>query len=101
MVIFGLDQTTIVMTVVLFAVWIIVLDARAGVHGISPSLVEMAQVFGASRWQAFSMIYLFAELPEILSGVRLGMIRAVEGVVHGKLLVSHHGLGHLYDMTKC
>src|SRR3546814_16835755 len=54
MVIFGLGQTTIVMTVVLFAVWIIVLDARAGVHGISPSLVEMAQVFGASRWQAFS-----------------------------------------------
>src|SRR3546814_9922124 len=47
MVIFGLGQTTIVMTVVLFAVWIIVLDARAGVHGISPSLVEMAQVFGA------------------------------------------------------
>src|SRR3546814_974378 len=93
MVSFGLGQTTIVMTVVLFAVWIIVLDARAGVHGISPSLVEMAQVFGASRWQAFSKIYLFAALPEILSGVRLGMIRAVKGVVIGQLLVSIIGFG--------
>src|SRR3546814_9642598 len=97
MVIFGLGHTTIVMTVVLFAVWIIVLDARAGVHGISPSLVVMAQVFGASRWQAFSQIYLFAALPELLSGVRLGMIRAVKGVVIGQLLVSIIGFGQLFE----
>lgn len=98
MVIFGLGETTIVMTVVLFAMWIIVLDARAGVRGISPSLVEMAQVFGASPWQAFSRIYLFAALPEILAGVRLGMIRAVKGVVIGQLLVSIIGFGHLFEL---
>lgn len=98
MVIFGLGETTIVMTVVLFAVWIIVLDARAGVRGISPSLVEMAQVFGANPWQAFSKIYIFAALPEILSGVRLGMIRAVKGVVIGQLLVSIIGFGRLFEL---
>lgn len=98
MVIFGLGETTIVMTVVLFAVWIIVLDARAGVRSISSSLVEMAQVFGASRWQAFSKIYLFAALPEILSGIRLGMIRAVKGVVIGQLLVSIIGFGRLFEL---
>src|SRR5688572_17248654 len=32
MVLFGLGETTIVLTVVLFAIWIIVLDARAGVR---------------------------------------------------------------------
>ncbi|MBL8903246.1 MAG: ABC transporter permease, partial [Rhizobiales bacterium] len=31
MVVFGAGQTTIVLTVVLFAIWIVVLDARAGV----------------------------------------------------------------------
>ncbi|HSR71158.1 MAG TPA: ABC transporter permease subunit [Kiloniellales bacterium] len=98
MVIFGLGQTTIVMTVVLFAIWIIVLDARAGVRGISPSLVEMAKSFGASPWQAFSKIYLFAALPEILSGVRLGVIRAVKGVVIGQLLVSIVGFGRLFEL---
>jgi len=98
MVIFGLGETTIIMTVVLFAVWIIVLDARAGVRGISPSLVEMAQVFGANSWQAFSKIYIFAALPEILSGVRLGMIRAVKGVVIGQLLISIIGFGRLFEL---
>ncbi|HET7411401.1 MAG TPA: ABC transporter permease subunit, partial [Pararhizobium sp.] len=42
MVLFGLGQTTILLTVVLFAIWIIVLDTRAGVRSISPSLIEMA-----------------------------------------------------------
>ncbi|NIA70407.1 ABC transporter permease subunit [Pelagibius litoralis] len=98
MVIFGLGETTIIMTVVLFAVWIIVLDARAGVRAISPSLVEMARCFGASRWQAFSKIYLLAALPEILAGIRLGMIRAVKGVVIGQLLVSIIGFGKLFEL---
>ncbi|GAB4391762.1 MAG: ABC transporter permease subunit [Kiloniellaceae bacterium] len=98
MVIFGLGETTIVMTVVLFAVWIIVLDARAGVRNISPSLVEMARVFGANPWQAFGKIYIYAALPEILSGIRLGMIRAVKGVVIGQLLVSIIGFGRLFEL---
>lgn len=98
MVLFGLGQTTIILTVVLFAVWIIVLDARAGVRGISPSLVEMARSFGAGPAQAFFKIYLWAALPEILSGIRLGMIRAVKGVVIGQLLVSIVGFGRLFEL---
>lgn len=98
MVLFGLGQTTIILTVVLFAIWIIVLDARAGVRSISPSLVEMAHSFGASRWQAFKDIYVWAALPEILAGIRLGVIRAVKGVIIGQLLVSIVGFGELFKL---
>lgn len=98
MVLFGLGETTIILTVVLFAVWIIVLDTRAGVRGITPSLVEMARSFGASPLQAFMKIYLWAALPEILSGIRLGMIRAVKGVIIGQLLVSIVGFGRLFEL---
>lgn len=98
MVIFGLGETTIVLTVVLFAVWIIVLDTRAGIRNMSPSLVEMARSYGASERQAFAKIYLWAALPEILTGVRLGFIRAVKGVVIGQLLVSIVGFGRLFEI---
>jgi NitT/TauT family transport system permease protein len=97
MVVFGLGQTTIIMTVVLFAIWIIVLDARAGVRSISPSLVEMAKSFGATRWQAFKDIYVWAALPEILAGIRLGLIRAVKGVIIGQMLVTIVGFGELFS----
>jgi NitT/TauT family transport system permease protein len=98
MVIFGAGQTTIVFTVVLFAIWIIVLDARAGVRNITPSLIEMARSFGATPLQAFGKIYVWAALPEILAGVRLGLIRAVKGVVIGQLLVSIIGFGQLFEL---
>lgn len=98
MVLAGIGEVTIVLTVVLFAIWIIVLNSRAGVLNIPASLVEMARCFGASPWQAFRNIYIWAALPEILAGIRLGMIRAVKGVVIGQLLVSIVGFGTLFEV---
>ena len=98
MVLFGFGETTVILTVVLFALWIVVLDTRAGTRGISPSLVEMAKSYGATRWQAFSKIYLWAALPEILAGIRLGLVRAVKGVIIGQLLISVIGFGYLFEI---
>ncbi|MGI9499989.1 MAG: ABC transporter permease subunit, partial [Geminicoccaceae bacterium] len=98
MILFGYDQTAIILTVVLFAIWIIVLDACAGVRGISASLVEMARSYGASPGQAFFKVYLWAALPELLAGIRLGFNRAVKGVVIGRLLVSIVGFGPLFEI---
>jgi NitT/TauT family transport system permease protein len=98
MALFGFGETTIVLTVVLFAIWIIILDARAGSHGISRSLIEMSRSYGATPWQAFTKVYLWAALPEILAGIRLGLVRAVKGVIIGQLLVSVVGFGYLFEI---
>lgn len=98
MALFGFGETTITVIVVMFAVWIVILDARAGARAIAPSLVEMARSYGATRAQAFTKIYLWAALPEILAGIRLGLVRAVKGVIIGQLLVSVVGFGHLFEL---
>ena len=97
MLLFGLGQTTIIVTVVLFAIWIIALDTYAGVRHISPSLAEMGKSFGANGWQLYFKVLLWAALPEILAGIRMGLIRAVKGVVIGQLLVSIVALGRLFQ----
>ena len=97
MILFGFGETTIVAAVFLFAVWIVVLDTRAGVREISPSLTEMARSYGASRRALYGKIILWAALPEILAGIRLGLIRGVKGVVIGQLLVSIVGYGALFE----
>lgn len=98
MLLFGIGTTTVVVTVFLFAVWIIVLDTRAGIRHVPPSLLEMARSFGATRWQTASRILLLAALPEILAGIRVGLIRGVKGVVVGQLLVSIIGFGALFEL---
>lgn len=97
MILFGLGTPTVIVTVFMFAVWIIVLDTRAGVQHISPSLMEMARSFSASPLER-TRIVLLAALPEILAGIRLGMIRGVKGVVIGQLLVSIIGVGALFSL---
>lgn len=97
MILLGMGTPTVVATVFMFAVWIIALDTRAGVRHVSPSLVEMPLSFGASRFQRLRII-LLAALPEILAGVRLGVIRGVKGVVIGQLLVSIIGVGALFKL---
>lgn len=97
MILFGMGTPTVIVTVFMFAVWIIVLDTRAGVRHVSPSLMEMSRSFGASRTARLKMVLLSA-LPEILAGVRLGVIRGVKGVVIGQLLVSIIGIGALFSL---
>ena len=98
MVLFGFGMKAIVITTTLFGIWIIILNARAGVKQINRSLVEMAHSFGASPWDAFTKVYFWAALPEILGGVRIGVIRAVKGVIIGQLLISIVGFGALFEL---
>lgn len=98
MVLFGFGMKSIIITTTLFAIWIIILNSRAGVRQINRSLVEMAKSFGASPMDAFVKIYFWAALPEILGGVRIGIIRAVKGVIIGQLLISIVGFGALFEL---
>ncbi len=98
MILFGMGETTIVVSVFLFAVWIIVLDTQAGVKSVAPSLIEMSRSFGAKPPALYSKIIFWAALPEILAGIRLGFIRGVKGVVIGQLLVSIIGYGELFEL---
>ena len=98
MLLFGFGSTTITVCVFLFAVWIIALDTQAGVKHVQPSLVEMAKSYGAGRVALYGKIIVFAAMPEILAGIRLGLIRGVKGVIIGQLLVSIVGYGELFEV---
>ncbi len=58
----------------------------------------MAESYGAKRPALYAKIILWAALPEILAGIRLGFIRGVKGVVIGQLLVSIIGYGELFEL---
>jgi NitT/TauT family transport system permease protein len=97
MAVIGIGETTVVVTVFLFAVFVIILDTQVGITHADRSLVEMARSFGASRSQLYSKVLVLSALPEILAGVRLGAIRGVKGVVIGQLLVAIIGVGELFE----
>jgi NitT/TauT family transport system permease protein len=98
MAVVGIGETTVVVTVFLFAVFVIILDTQVGVMHADRSLVEMARSFGARRHQLYTKVLVLSALPEILAGLRLGAIRGVKGVVIGQLLVAIIGVGELFEL---
>jgi len=98
MAVVGVGETTVVVTVFLFAVFVIILDTQVGIKQADRSLVEMARCFGAKRHQVYTKVLLLCALPEILAGVRLGVIRGVKGVVIGQLLIAILGVGELFEL---
>ena len=97
MALLGFGLPTMIVTVFLFSVWVIALDTQVGVAHVSRSLLEMGRSFGATRRQLLVKIVLFAALPEILAGIRLGLIRGVKGVIIGQLLIAIVGIGFLFE----
>ena len=98
MALLGFGLPTMVVTVFIFSVWVIALDTQVGVARVSASLIEMGRSFGASRRDLHLKIILHAALPEILAGVRLGLIRGAKGVVIGQLLIAVVGVGYLFEL---
>jgi NitT/TauT family transport system permease protein len=98
MAVIGIGETTVVVTVFLFAVFVIILDTEVGFKQADRSLVEMARCFGARPYQVYTKVLFLCALPEILAGVRLGVIRGVKGVVIGQLLIAILGVGELFEL---
>jgi len=55
----------------------------------------MARSFGAREIDVFFKIILPAAMPAIMAGVRLGMGRAVKGMVTAEMLLTLTGIGAL------
>lgn len=93
----GIGDATVIATVILFSIWVVIIDAQAGVTRVSPSLVEMARVFGCSKTRIIFSIIVPSALPEMITGVRLAVVRAVKGVIVGQIVIALIGFGGLFN----
>lgn len=89
----GLSSRSVV--VALFAVIVIAVNTRAGVRGVDQQLIEMARSFGSHELRIWRKILLPGAAPAILTGLRLGLARAVDGMVVVELLLVSVGVGKL------
>ncbi len=91
--IFGLSDGTRIGVVVLYAWPIITYNTFVAFRRVNPELIEMAKSFGAGERQILFRVILPGSLPLTMAGLRLGMGRAVKGMINGELFVALVGLG--------
>jgi ABC-type nitrate/sulfonate/bicarbonate transport system permease component len=89
----GFGFATVLAITFMLTVIPIVVNTLAGVRSVDPSLVRAVRVFGGSRFDVVVKAVLPASLPLVLAGVRIGLGRALIGVVLGEMFSSNAGLG--------
>src|SRR5207244_6697151 len=63
----------------------VLVNTRDGVKTTPANLLSAARSFGASEWQVFRTVVLPSTVPFFLTGMRLGVGRALVGVLVGEL----------------
>jgi taurine transport system permease protein len=92
---FGIGETAkvILLTLAMFAP--IVISAQAGVRSVAPGRIQAAQSLGAGKAQIFRHVVLPSALPEILTGLRLGIGSGWATLVAAELVAATKGLGFM------
>ncbi|PWK74100.1 ABC transporter permease subunit [Aminobacter sp. AP02] len=69
--------------------------ARAGVRSVSTEQIHAAYAMGATRLQVITHVILKAALPEIFTGMRIGIGVGWTTLVAAEMVAAHRGLGFM------
>jgi NitT/TauT family transport system permease protein len=89
----GLTATSSMTVAFLIAVFPVSINVYTGVKNVSGSLVETGRAYGATGTQLLTKVILPASLPNIMVGLRLGISRAIDGVIIAEMIFSVVGIG--------
>lgn len=75
--------------------FIVLASTIAGARAVSQDHITLSRTLGATGSQLFREITLPGAVPTIFSGLRLGLIYALLGVIGGEIIAAQFGLGQL------
>ena len=93
----GIDLAPRVATVMAFAAPEVVITCFRGARQVPRTLIDVARAYGANERAVLRRVIVPHEIPYIMTAARLGIGRAIKGVVVAELLVSGTGLGRLFN----
>lgn len=100
--VFGLGETSKVVTVAVGVFYLVLINSMAGVMNIDKIYLDVAKSFGARRKDFYLTVALPGALPMIFAGLKLGMGTALLLIVAAELSAARAGVGYMiwraYDM---
>ena len=92
---FGFGERTILVAVNYTVLFPVALSALLGVRSVPRIYVNGLRTLGASRWRITRDVILPGALPNIATGMRLGLAYGWRALIAAEMLVGAHGLGFM------
>lgn len=90
----GVGFSSKVVIVFIAGVFPIILNTMTGVKNLDTNLTRVSSSFGASAIQTFITVALPGSLPQIVSGLRVGIGQSLVAVIAAEMFVSTGGIGY-------
>lgn len=97
---FGIGDMQIVYIIFLAAFFPVVLNSMAGARDVDTYLVRAGLSLGAKRGELFRTVVLPAALPQIFTGIRIGLGIGWMALVAGELVAAPSGLGYMINNAR-
>lgn len=97
---FGLGDRPAWFIIFLGAFFPIFSNAAAGFGGVDPGLLRAARSLGAGPWSLAREILWPAALPQILTGMRVGLGTGWTAVIAAEMISGQSGLGYMIQMAR-
>jgi NitT/TauT family transport system permease protein/taurine transport system permease protein len=91
---FGLGQGAVTFIIVMSVFFPVLHNLLTGIRMVQPVLIEAVQTLGAKRWAVISHVIFPATLPNLMTGIRLGIAFGFRSLVGGEMIASTDGLGY-------
>jgi NitT/TauT family transport system permease protein len=92
---FGVGTYSKVVIVFISAIFPIMINTRVGVSEVAEPWLRAVRSFGADQLQIVTKAILPGSMPAIMAGIRLGLGRAIVGLIAGEMYVSIAGIGRM------
>ncbi len=95
MLLFGLGETSKIVTIALGVFFPVLINTAAGVVGIERIYIDVARSFGARGLDFYLTVALPGALPSVLTGIRLGAGLALLLIVAAEMIAAREGIGYM------
>jgi NitT/TauT family transport system permease protein len=92
---FGVGDASPIYLIFISSVFPMVVQTTVGVHTIEKRYLRAAENFGVSRRTLFRQVVIPAVLPQVITGMRIGLGVAWLVVVAAEMIALHSGLGYM------
>lgn len=94
---FGIGEGSKIAVILLAAAFPIAVNVVGGIDSTPPSLLEVARLYRYGRWRTFAFVQLPHAIPQILTGLRVGLSISWMALIAAELISGTSGIG--YHMT--
>lgn len=92
---FGVGEESKVALIFYAVIFPVMVNTIAGVRTVDGALIEASKSLGANRFKIFYSVVIPSAVPNIFTGIRLGLSGAITCIVAAEMIAASEGVGYL------